>query len=246
MKIKNALFVASVAAIAASSHAAFSYSTGFESSEGWNLGLANGQNGYTVFTAAPNGPIISNVNPNGGSQHLRLGPDTSASVGTLNGVFSPEFATGSNDIYTLSLDIAIGATGGADYDIAGQDTAAGLINFRVKFSWLGNILVQSTSGFVDTGALWNEGGYNNLTVVQNIANNSITYSYGGSQIYTDTNWNSNTGLNQIVMFSDNFHIGEFGDIDNVVLTGEAVPEPMTMGVLAAGLAAAAAARRKRK
>lgn len=247
MKLKQALFVTAAVAIAAVSNAAYNYSTGFEASEGFTLGNINGQNGYTVFTAAPNGPVISNLNPNGGSQHLRLGPDTAAPVGTLNGAFSDLFDTTGADIYTLSLDIAIGDTGGADYDVVGQDTVAGFLSYRVKFSWLGDILVQDASGFVDTGFDYTIGDYTNLTVITDYAANTISYNYGGTEIFTsNADWSGALSVNQFVLLSDNFQAGEFGDIDNLTFTGEAVPEPMTMGVLAAGLAAAAAARRKRK
>ncbi len=247
LKLKQALLVASVAALAASSQAVFNYSTGFESSEGFSVGNIDGQNGYTVFTAAANGPVIASNNPNGGNQHLQLGYDPGAPLGTSNGVFSEEFDTTGADIYTLSFDLAIGDTGGADYFFVGQDTVAGFLSFYVNFSYLGNIQVVDGGTWTDTGVAWNIGDYTNLTIIQDFAAGTSTYLYGGNEIYSSAIWNTGAlGVNQFVLFSDNFHLNEVADIDNLTFTGEAVPEPMTMGVLGAGLAAAALARRKRK
>ncbi len=248
MKIK-ALAFASLVVAAVSSQAAFTYSTGFESSEGFTVGAIDGQNGYTTFTAAAAVPVISTANAASGSQHLRL-PQGGSTTGTLSGAFSSVFTPGANDVYTLSLDIAISGDLGANYSVVAQDTVASLLNFRVEFDWQGNIFVVDDLGlgaeYVDTGVSWTVGGYNNLTVVQDIANNTISYSYNGSSIYSGANWNGNTSLNQIVMFSDSWqNPGEFGDIDNVSLVGtDAVPEPATMMIL--GLAATAVAARKRR
>ena len=250
MKMK-ALAITALAVLAVSSQAAFNYSTGFETAEGFTVGAINGQNGYTTFTAAASAPVISTANAASGSQHLRLPDDPAVDDGTFNGAFSEVFATGANDIYTLSLDIAINGDLGANYDIVGQDATAGALNFRVSFDWQGNIWVVDDIGaggvFVDTGFAWTVGGYNNLTVVQDLVNGTIDYSYGGTSFYTSGNWNNNTNLDQIVMFSDSFqNAGEFGDIDNVSLTGEAVPEPATMVLLGLGVSAIAARKRRNK
>jgi len=250
MKTK-AFAIAVLAVLATASQAAFTYETGFETAEGFTVGAIDGQNGYSTFLAAQFAPEISAENAASGSQHLRLG-NGGATVGTSNGAFSPVFATGTNDVYTLSLDIAINDELGADYTVVAQDTVAGLLNFRVRFDFEGNIFVVDDLGsggvFVDTGVAWNPGAYNNLTVVQDIANDSINYSYNGSTFYTSSNWNNNTGLNQFVLFSDSFQVpGGFGDIDNVSLVGaEAVPEPATMMMLGLGAAAIAARKRRNK
>lgn len=255
MKLVKVLSLAAILTVAASSQAAFSFTTGFESGEGYTVGSITGQNGWTTFTNAsvPThalSPAVSNANAAGGSQHLRLTDNTASANGSNNGAFSPVFTPGVNDVYTVSVDTYFNSVQGADYYVTAQDTTAGFVNFRVNFDWQGNIWILDNPGtglaYQDTGVAWANNAYKNLTIVHDITGNSLKYFYDGAEIYSSASFTAVTQINQVVIYGDNWeNAGEYADFDNLSVTGtEAVPEPATMAVLAA--AGLAAARRRRK
>lgn len=257
----NMKFIAAAAAVALIVPAqAFVYSTGFESGEGWSLGAATGQNGFTSFEISAGVPgtaaVISDVNPLTGDQHLSLLNDPNVGPGALNGVFTPDWAAdieADHTFFDVSFDVFISNTGGADYQFAAQNPTAGFLNWRVNFDWQNNIQVLDSDGaggfvFVDTGIDYTVGEYVNFRVFVDSTANTADYYYGGNLIYSGVNVAGvGNGVNQVILFNDNFHLaGESGDIDNFNFETSAVPEPGTMIALGAGLAALAARKRNKK
>lgn len=245
------LLLAAFAAFALSSAQAFSYATGFETADGFSLGAINGQNGYTTFTAAQDAPVISDANPFTGNQHLRLPDDPNVADGTLNGAFSQDFSsmTTGDTFFDLGLDMSITSAGGADYDIVGQTPGQTNLSFRMKFGFEGNILILDDVGngaeFVDTGVSWTNGAYKHVEIQVDTTTDRVDYFYDGANIYNGMNFSSGFGTNQFVIFSDSFqNPDEFGDVDNVTLDTQSVPEPATMVLLGLGLAGFAARRKK--
>lgn len=194
------------------------------------LGNIDTQAGWSVFSGNVN-QLISSVNPNGGTQHYRNGPE---GTGGNVGAFSPDTGPSSIQPQTLSIDVAIGADGGADYDVVPQAPSQGFLTARVKFSFLGDIQVLDDLGaglaFVDTGADWIPGSYRNLTVAMDPGANTLDYSYDGSLIYSSVaGVYAGTAMEQVVLLSDDFHAGEFGDFDNMSIT--VIPEPSSLLLL---------------
>ena len=100
--------------------------SGFDSSEGFITGLLNGQQGWTVFSAGTEQPTVENLNFAGGDQHMRIAYDTAAGAGANIGGFSPLVSVGANMDALLSVDVFIGATGGANYYVQPQSPESGL------------------------------------------------------------------------------------------------------------------------
>ena len=73
-------------------------------------------------------------NPAGGLQHLRIGNDPLVGAGTFTGAFSPNLGALPVGPSSVSMDIAISNTGGADYDVIPQAPSQGFLTARVKFS----------------------------------------------------------------------------------------------------------------
>ncbi len=212
-------------------------STGFDSSEGFGTGVLNGQNGWTVFNASTAQPIVSDANPAGGDQHMRIEKDPAIPTNTLTGGFSPDMGALPVGPSTTSIDVAINMTGGADYTVVPQAPSQNSLTARVNFRFDGNIRVLDNLGaglaFVDTGADWiGDGQYRNLTIAVDPGANTIDYFYDGALIYSSVaGVFAGTTTEQVVLFSDNFHAaGEVGDFDNLAIT----PEPTSLGLLALG------------
>ncbi|MFQ5423376.1 MAG: PEP-CTERM sorting domain-containing protein [Phycisphaerae bacterium] len=218
--------------------------TGFEPSEGFLVGPVGGQMGWTTFNASTTEGHVDALNPMGGSQHLRIDHDPASPNGTSIGAFSPNLGALPVGPSSLTVDVAISAAGGADYDIVVQAPSQGFLSARVKFSWQGHILVLDNPGtglsFVDTGVTWNVGTYTNLTINIDPVANTIDYSYGGTPIYSGVaGVFAGTTMEQVVLFSDNWNLTDVGDFDNVSM----VPEPATLAML--GLGGLCLVRRRR-
>ncbi len=197
--------------------------SGFEAAEGFAPGPIGGQAGWTMFAASTTEGHVDTVNAALGAQHLRISLDAAAGSGTFTGAFSPDLGMLPSGASTTSVDISIGAAGGADYLVVAQSPAEGSITWQVRFSWLGTILIlDDIDGFgfaeVDTGVVWTEGSYVNLTVCDNPIGGTTDYFYGGALIYSQVTHVTGTRVEQIVLLSDNFQAGESGDFDNLDLT----------------------------
>ncbi len=219
------------------------FSTGFED---LTLGPINGQAGWTVFSANAAAPVISDVNPAGGNQHLRISRGAGSS-GSLNGAFSPLFGTTAGGQSVVSVDVSMNTDAGADAQIIAQAPSQALLSWRVVLSFTGaiNVLDDTGSGltFVDTGATWVPGEYRNLTVAMDSDANTIDYFYDGSLIYSGAaGVFAGTGVEQVILASDNFYNDEFESIsyDNLMVS---IPTPGAVALL--GMAGVAATRRRR-
>ena len=206
-------------------------SYGFEAGEGFTPGFLGGQVGWTVFAASAVEPTIDTVNPAGGSQHMQLGQDPANGPGTLLGGFSPDL--GPQDVTmrsSVSVDISIGATGGADYDIVPQAPSQMFLTARVNFNFMGNIFILDDVGaglvFIDTGVAWPVATYFNLRIEIDPVNNTIDYYVDNVLIYSSVaGVYAGTQVEQVVILSDNFNAGESADFDNLVIDTAVVDAP---------------------
>lgn len=220
---------------------AISYSTGFETAEGYTVGDINTQNGWSVFSGDLN-QVVSVINPATGAQHYRNQNEPQYSAGTLVGAFSPNLGASAIAPQMLSVDINISAAGGADYDVVPQAPSQSFLTARVKFNFGGNIFVLDDIGggltFIDTGVAWTPGVYKNLTIDVDPYANTIDYYYGGAALYSGVaGVFAGTAIEQVVLLSDNWQANDYGDFDNVVIT----PEPTSL--LLTGVALLAFRRR---
>jgi len=223
--ISTAAFVSPVASYGVDG---VSETWGFEAGEGFAPGFIGGQAGWTAFAASVAEGHIDTANPHAGSQHLRISNDPAVAAGTLLGAFSPLVADPIVDASSVSVYVAIGDVGGADYDVVPQSPTQGLLTARVKFDFEGNIQVLDDVGaglvFVDTGADWVPITYNLLEIYVDPVGNTIDYWYGGSLIYSSVvGVVAATIIEQVVLLSDNFNAGESGDFDDLVIDRGDVP-----------------------
>ena len=252
--MKKFSIILALATLGVVANAQVVYQTGFEA-PGFSVGPIINQNGYTTFNADANGPIISTANPKSGNQHLRLPDNPLVGNGTLSGAFSPIFAggTGPQIVSRASFFIPTNDAGGADYDFIGQSVGQSQLVFRLKFSFTGTVQIvddldgagPGTAAFRNTNFTFALGQWNDVEVTTDYTTLTQTYRINNNVIATGNFVNqTNTGIDQVIMFSDLFHnpgvVG--GDVDDVSVT--VVPEPATM--LALGGAVAAFMRRRRK
>ncbi|MCO6455657.1 MAG: pre-peptidase C-terminal domain-containing protein [Pirellulaceae bacterium] len=201
--------------------------TGFETTDGFSPGFIGGQVGWLTFSGNTLQPVISNAHPASGLQHLRIAAHAGLDPGDAVGAGSPNLGSLPAGHYIVSLDTAISATGGADYFVEGRSNSQGALAFLVRFDYRGDIYVADNGpngpAWFNTGADWSTGDYRLLTVELDAAGNSIEYSYGGSLIYTGDVWDG-TSVEQIVVRSDNYHAGDVGDFDNLVIEQVSPPQ----------------------
>lgn len=249
---------------------AAAYSTGFEPGAGFVAGPMNSPG----TGAAPEGPwiagggntlspVISTLNPAGGTQHLRH-KDAGTANGTLRLGFSPDFGPfiGSS---TVSFDVAMstaGLTGGADYDVILQSGPLGntSITARIKFNYqYGAIFVLGDNGagglaYNWTGTFLPDSGYHNIRAEIDPANDNIDYYLDNTLIWSDVIVNAHIAVpdpfpgavTTIVTADDQYQdtyaggtAADYADFDNFSVT----PEPTTVALLVMGVAALARRRR---
>lgn len=214
---------------------------GFEAP--FTLGPINGQQGWTVFAANPNAPVISNATPNGGLQHLKLslGPGSPSS---FNGAFSPDIGNFVNKGSVVEVDIRIDSPNGADANLVAQAPSQGFLTWRVNFSFTGVINVLDDADGLPGGGLafiptvpWTPGVYKPFRVesINPSGPNTgqLRYYYDNNLIYTSTVGHfAGTAVEQVILFGDNFYNNaqEFIAYDNLNWT----PEPASLALLGLG------------
>lgn len=227
------------------------YSTGFEAAEGYAPGAIEPQAGWTASGVNLPWASVDTVNPNAGTQHLRLGFDTTVAAGTNRVVLGPNLGVVPPGPSISSADINISAAGGAAYTLLGQAPSQAFITWRVQFfandagtgagvpiigilddpdlggpAPLAFQVVDAVPGGAFDG--WTAGSYQNLTAEVTATN--ILYYYAGNLIYTGQIY-AGTAVEQIGALSDNRQVQDVGDIDNFSV---AIPEPSAIALLALG------------
>lgn len=210
------------------------------------LGAIEPQNGWSASGVNLPYASVSNVNPAGGQQHLRIAFDSSVAAGISRNVLGPNSGALPVGPSSVSFDFAISGLGGANYRAIGQAPSQGFLSWRVEFDFeFGDIYVLDDLGlglqFVDTGSDFTPGTYMNMRVETDPGADSIRYFLDNNLIYTGVaGVFAGTTVEQMVFASDNFQLeGETGDFDNVSVT----PAPGALALL--GLGGLAAARRRR-
>jgi PEP-CTERM motif len=211
------------------------YECDFETSEGYTAGPVSGQNGWTGATGAD----VQTADASSGSQALEM-----VAQDAYNGFFHTAASrsiadpTGDNPLVTVSQSVKVSALDEAAYIVAtfGGATATN----AVVFAYTGDILVNS----VDTGHDWSVGVWKSLVMVLDFDASLIDVWYDGTPIADDKAFaGTGVGFDMIAVGSDDFvDVGSSMIYDDLVIN--AVPEPVTLGLLGIGLATLIARRRK--
>ena len=197
-----------------------SYHTSFEVAEGYEIGTCAGQMGWQMLSASHLQGHVTAVHPSEGEKHAKFALDVSAPKGDFVGCFSPHSEPASDAPSSMQMDISISATGGADYNLIGQSLSDGCITSWVKMSFLGDILVLDDTGgglmFVDTGTDWTVNGFGTVKAAIDPVNETLVYSYNGTQIYSGVGGIiCGSAIEQVVYLSDNCQVSDNADIDNI-------------------------------
>ncbi len=182
--------------------------------------------GFSLIT-----PTIESQHPASGLQYLRLIHDPSTRTNIPNfglGVDARFPRTADLSVRpiaanTVSVDIAISAPGGMNYRIQPQSISQGYLASSAMFRYDGSIyILDDECGAISLGFLpvvygdWDtSGAYQNYTVAMDPCTNTMTYFYGGAQIYSSCVI-AGTNLEQFLVFGDNYP-GSMIDVDNVAL-----------------------------
>jgi hypothetical protein len=201
------------------------FGTGFEA-PGYAVGSLEPQNGWTSSGVNSPWQTVSVLNPNSGTQHVRIVRDGAVGAGSQRIIFSPTWLAAANTPSQTKVMLFISNDGGSDYDLIGQAPSQGFLTYRMKFSFAdgagsgpGSILILDDIGagleFVDTGVLWNQGVYTEAKIQFDPAAGEIRYFYGGVHIYTGIIIAA-TAVEQFLVFNDNFQLaGEHAGIDGL-------------------------------
>jgi hypothetical protein len=169
------------------------------------------------------------LNPASGDQHLRISKDSSIGTGIPTGCFSP-LITALPGPSSTSIDMYVSGPGGADYGIAPYSSSDGTWAAFVSLDWLGGIEIHDGSSFVPTGADWVAGEYKTLRIDIDPGAGIIEYFYDGVLIYTGGLLGTTT-VDQVVLLSDNWHVDDYGDYDNLSFGSTEPPTAVEMADL---------------
>jgi hypothetical protein len=199
----------------------FTENWGFEPEEGFSPGYIGGQAGWATGPTSTAEAHIDTANPHSGIQHVRISGDLAAPAGYWTGAVSPTVADLVADSSSVSLWVSLGATGGAGYGVLLGTQAQPTAN--VWFYPSGDIGVFDGVSSVDTGFDWAPGSYVRLVIDVDPVGNTITYRYGGTQIYSSAVFGGQV-IEFVILESDNCQNGEHGDFDDLIIDrGTRVP-----------------------
>ncbi|MCH8557821.1 MAG: S8 family serine peptidase [Balneolia bacterium] len=194
--------------------------TSFEASEGFEPGFAGGQLGWSALAASTTQPVISSGNASDGTQSLEIAAQGGSPGDTNVGLRSPLLDTGFL-FYTLSTDIYVESTGGADYDVILQSPANGQLTTRFRFGANGNMSVLAPSGgglgFQGLGS-YQTGEWLTLRKEFDVPASEIRYYIDDELVYTGPFIAAPT-VEQVVFLGNNNNSGESAFFDNVSLSG---------------------------
>jgi hypothetical protein len=202
---------------------------------------------------APAGAVLENfdsvplgsagaVTPTG--IRLTFNPDARALVGAIGGVAAPPYLSGGNGL-------GFGGGGGVQPD--GQDTTTYLSTGSTGAVPGASITLTLPGPEKYFGLLWGSiDAYNTLsfydgaTLVGSFTGADILAGANGDQgvngtLYVNFAANGGTSFDRVVATSSQYAF----EFDNVAFNASAVPEPVTLAVLATGIAGLAVARRRR-
>jgi hypothetical protein len=190
---------------------------GFEPDEGFSTGFVGGQAGWIAINGTAEAHVDT-MHPHTGTQHLRITFDPEFPPGgAYTGARSPTVPDTVADTSSLSMWVAIGATGGADYEIALIARQQGLSTARVYFDDSGDIRVlDHDSNIVDTGFDWTPGGYVRLEIRVDPVDEAIDYHYGGNLVFT-SGLLAGKVIEDVMLLSDNSQNGEHADFDDLII-----------------------------
>ena len=194
--------------------------TSFEASEGFELGFAGGQLGWSALNASTTQPVISAENASDGNQSLEIALQGGSPGNTNVGLRSPLIDTGYM-FYNMSTDVLVESTSGADYDVILQSPASGQLSTRFRFGANGNMSVLAPSsgglGFQDLGP-YTTGQWLTLSKEFDTSFSEVRYYIDGELIYTGPIFAA-PSVQQVVFLGNNNNSGESAFFDNVTLTG---------------------------
>jgi len=211
----------------------------FEASEGYAPGFIGGQNGWSTYSTNTTKPIVSAANASDGEWSLELSKHDGLNTGVFVGGFSPLFSI-DEDVMSISYDVFIESTGGADYDVIVQAPSQGFLTARVKFFWQGGIRLvdfnnEGTVVMLATGVPYPVNEWFDLTIEVDRGADVINYYLNGDLFWTGAIFGG-TVMEQVVVLHDNWNDGEAGFIDNIRVSSEAqwLTADVTSGTVAAG------------
>ncbi len=200
---------------------------GFEPGERFSPGYIHGQEAWGSLGGSASEAFVEIANPRTGTQHLRITDDPDRGLAVAMGTVSPYAHDSHADSSSVSVWVSIATLGGGDFDVSAlapsQGFAApsqGLSTATVIFRSIGDIAVLDVTGFgvdvVDTGSDWTQGSYVQLVIDVDPVADTITYWYGGTQIYTSAGGLFGGTVIEQVAFSKDFG-GGHADFDDLVI-----------------------------
>ena len=201
------------------------YATDFEQSEGYSLGGLNGQQGWTgdVDTTVQSGDKSS------GDWAVQMAADGSY-TSQFNDMAKRTFTdpSGTYALVTIAQDVKVTATDEAEYLVATMDGATRTNS--VVFSFGGGILVNGSY----TGYNWLVGSWRTLTMTLDFDAETMDVDYSGTLIADDVSFEASGGLTELLLATDDY-VGSGSSMYYDKLSITAIPEPLSLSVLAAGL-----------